>query len=187
MPSKSLLEELSRIRREKFGTTDSGHFKPFQSDPESYANNVMKKPHEHFIDNSVFAYYLFQEFKAICSNHPKFETLLTSIESVNDRTIFLLQNKLSRVALEGIVNQMLEDDESYSSTTFRRTSNVSMDQSSKPKPNGSINGGGTEPKRSLKDLQIMNEERMNGNRYFKCKQYDKALECYNKVRSLHSH
>lgn len=175
MPSKVLLEELSRIRREKFGTNESGHFKPFQSDPESYANNVMKKPHEHFIDNSVFAYYLFQEFKSMCKNHPQFESLLTNIESVNDRTIFLLQNKISRQVLEGIVNQMMADEScisliSLNDRRFSFTNNLS------PKNNGVV--GTTESK----DLASANEERMDGNRYFKCKQYEKALECYNKVK-----
>lgn len=141
MPLQEILDELAEIRAQKF--------------PEvvDYDDNVMKKPHEHYKENAVFAVFLYKQFQGIGAlEHEQFAVKFDAAKSHADRTRLLLEDDAARTVLEELADRLLADNE--------QADNVR--------------------KCATKCAQA----RTAGNKHFSRKEYDKALACYNEVRTF---
>lgn len=127
--------------------------------PESvdFDQNVMKKPHEHFKDNSTFAVLMYKLFLNICEFDEEFDVEYGKLETHRERTQMILEQEASRNVLKNFLDQF--EDEVLKCLKVPR---------------------------KCKSKERAAELRRDGNRHFAKKEFHKALECYNEVGSERS-
>ncbi|KAI1290799.1 SET and MYND domain-containing protein 4 [Halotydeus destructor] len=123
MPLKSTMDELREIRRKKF---------PDSLDSD---DNIMKRPHEHYKDNAIFAVYLYKKFCDIAQVDDSVKIRFDQLEDYGDRCKLLLSESSSRTELEKVVDLLSLDDSkedtaknSNLSESYRKSGNKNFNQ-----------------------------------------------------------
>ena len=141
MPLAAIKKELSDIRSQKFPSV------------VDFEGDVMKKPHEHFKDNAIYAVFLYKRYQTILDHSSKvgydgFGPTFDQSKTSGDKVRLLLTNHESRQLLEELTDDLMD------------TNDFDID---------------------VKSSDLCGQARLAGNKSFNRKEYDKALACYNEV------